>query len=119
MLLVEDDEEVRQLASEILKTCGYTVLATGDPLDALTIAERQGGAIDLLLTDMVLPAMRGSELAQRVCTLCPRMRVLYMSGYTDEMITAANASETARAFLHKPFTPHDLARKISEVLAPR
>jgi CheY-like chemotaxis protein len=119
VLLVEDEEEVRQLAAEILKMCGYTVLETGDPLEALTIGERQTGPIDLLLTDMVMPAMRGSELAQRLGTMCPGIRVLYMSGYTDEMITAASASEPARAFLHKPFTPHDLARKVHEVLARR
>jgi len=119
VLLVEDDEEVRRLASEILKACGYNVLEAGDPLEALTIAERRAGAIDLLLTDMVMPAMRGSELAQRLGALCPTLRVLYMSGYTDEMITAASANGPARAFLHKPFTPDDLARKIREVLAPR
>ena len=119
VLLVEDEEEVRQLAAEILKMCGYTVLETGDPLEAFTIGERQTGPIDLLLTDMVMPAMRGSELAQRLGTMCPGIRVLYMSGYTDEMITAASVSEPARAFLHKPFTPHDLARKVHEVLARR
>ena len=119
VLLVEDEEAVRQLASEILKMCGYTVLETGDPLEALVIVERQTGPIDLLLTDMVMPAMRGSELAQRLDTMCPGMRVLYMSGYTDEITTAASVSEPARAFLHKPFTPHDLARRVHEVLARR
>ncbi len=115
ILLVEDEDEVRRVASEVLRTCGYTVLETSDPLEALTIAERQNRAIGL--TDLVMPAMRGSELAQRLRTTCPRMRVLYMSGYTNEMIEAASASEPARAFLHKPFTPHDLARKVREVLA--
>jgi hypothetical protein len=119
VLLAEDDEEVRRLASEILKTCGYTVLETGDPLEALSIGERRNGAIDLLLTDMVMPAMPGSELAQRLGTTCPGLRVLYMSGYTDEMIAAAAASEPARALLRKPFTPHDLARKVREALARR
>jgi len=119
VLLVEDDEELRRLASEILKTCGYTVLETGDPLEALTIGERRNGAIDLLLTDMVMPAMSGSELAQRLGTMCPGLRVLCMSGYTDEMLAADVASEPARAFLRKPFTPHDLARKVREALARR
>jgi CheY-like chemotaxis protein len=117
VLLVEDDEEVRGLASEILTTCGYTVLETGDPLEALTIGDQRSSAIDLLLTDMVMPAMRGAELAQRLNATCPGMRVLYMSGYTDEMIAVAGAGEPARAFLHKPFTPHDLAKKVREVLA--
>jgi len=119
VLLVEDDEEVRRLASEILKTCGYTVLETGAPHEALRIGERRNGAIDLLLTDLVMPAMRGSELAERLGTTCPRMHVLYMSGYTDETIAATSASEPARLLLRKPFTPHDLARKVRESLAQR
>jgi signal transduction histidine kinase len=116
VLLVEDEEEVRRLASEILKGCGYTVLETGDPLEALTIAERLGGAVDLLVTDMVMPAIGGSELAERLKITCRGMRVLYISGYTDEMITQAGTSGSGRAFLHKPFTPHDLKRKVREVL---
>jgi len=116
VLLVEDDEEVRRLASEILKGCGYTVLETGDPLEALTIAERLGGAVDLLVTDMVMPAIGGSELAERLKITCRGMRVLYISGYTDEMITQAGASGAGRAFLHKPFTPADLTKKVREVL---
>jgi two-component system cell cycle sensor histidine kinase/response regulator CckA len=86
---------------------------------SLTVKLSVGVVLLVLLTDMVMPAMRGSELAQRLGTMCPGMRVLYMSGYTDEMITAASVSEPARAFLHKPFTPHDLARKVHEVLARR
>ena len=116
VLLVEDEEEVRRLASEILKGCGYTVLETGDPLEALTMAERRSGAVDLLVTDMVMPAMGGSELAERLTITCRGMRVLYISGYTDEMITPAGTSGSGRAFLHKPFTPHDLTRKVREVL---
>jgi two-component system cell cycle sensor histidine kinase/response regulator CckA len=117
VLLVEDDEELRRLASEILKTCGYTVLETGDPLEALTIGEQRNGPINLLLTDMVMPVMPGSELAQRLGAMCPGLRVLYMSGYMHEMIAAAAASEPARALLGKPFTPDDLARKVREALA--
>ena len=119
VLLVEDDEEVRRLASEILKTRGYAVLETGDPLEALSIGERRNGAIDLLLTDMVMPAMPGSELAQRLATTYPGLRVLYMSGYTDEMIAPAAANAPARLLLRKPFTPDDLARKVREVLTRR
>jgi PAS domain S-box-containing protein len=119
VLLVEDEEEVRRLASEILKTCGYMVLETGDPLEALSIGARRNGAIDLLLTDMVMPAMPGSEVAQRLATTCPGLRVLYMSGYTDEMIAPAAANEPPRLLLRKPFTPDDLARKVREALARR
>ncbi len=116
VLLVEDEEEVRRLGSEILKTCGYTVLETGDPLEALTIGEQRNGAIDLLLTDMVMPGMRGSELAERLAATNPKLRVLRMSGYADEMVAAA-ASEPAPLFLPKPFTPHDLAKKVRQALA--
>src|SRR5260370_15657198 len=119
VLLVEDEEEVRRIASEILKTCGYMVLETGDPLEALSIGARRNGAIDLLLTDLVMPAMPGSEVAQRLATTCPGLRVLYMSGYTDEMIAPAAANEPPRLLLRKPFTPDDLARKVREALARR
>jgi CheY-like chemotaxis protein len=117
VLVVEDEEDVRRLSSEILKTCGYTVLETGDPLEALTIGEQRNGAIDLLLTDMVMPGMRGSELAERLKATNPRLRVLCMSGYADEMIAAATAGEPTRSFLPKPFTPHDLAKTVRQALA--
>jgi two-component system, cell cycle sensor histidine kinase and response regulator CckA len=118
VLLVEDEDNVRQLSSEILKTCGYTVLETGDPLEALTIGEQRNGAIDLLLTDMVMPGMRGSELAERLAATNPKLRVLRMSGYADEMVAAAS-SEPGRLFLPKPFTPHDLAKTVRQALAGR
>jgi two-component system, cell cycle sensor histidine kinase and response regulator CckA len=115
VLLVEDEEEVRRLGSEILQACGYTVLETADPLEALTIGERQNGDIDLLVTDMVMPGMEGSELAMRLEAMSPRLRVLCMSGYTDQ-IAAVAANQPARAFLPKPFTPRDLAKKVREAL---
>jgi CheY-like chemotaxis protein len=95
------------------KTCGYIVFETGDPLEALTIGEQRNGAIDLLLTDMVMPGMRGSELAERLAATNPKLRVLRMSGYAEEMIAAA-ANEPARLFLPKPFTPHDLAKTVRQ-----
>jgi CheY-like chemotaxis protein len=116
VLLVEDDEELRQLSSEILRASGYTVLETGDPLEALTISDRGDRAIDLLLTDMLMPAMRGPELAERLRAACPGLRVLFMSGYVDDRGGAPPAGEPARAFLPKPFTPHDLTTKVREIL---
>jgi CheY-like chemotaxis protein len=115
VLLVEDEEEVRKLASEILQACGYTVVDTGDPLEALNIGEQRNGAIDLLVTDMVMPAMGGGELATRLETMSPGLRVLCMSGYADQ-IAVVTASHPKRACLPKPFTPHDLAKKVREVL---
>jgi len=114
-LLVEDDEEVRRLGSEVLQVCGYTVVETGDPLEALTIGERRNGAIDLLVTDMVMPGMGGAELATRLEAMSPGLRVLCMSGYADQ-IAAVTADHPARACLPKPFTPHDLAKKVREAL---
>jgi CheY-like chemotaxis protein len=115
VLLVEDEEEVRRLGCEILQSCGYTVLETGDPLAALTIGERQNGAIDLLVTDLVMPGMGGAELATRLEAMSPGLRVLCMSGYADQ-IAAVTADHPARACLPKPFTPHDLAKKVREAL---
>ena len=116
ILLVEDEEEVRQLASEILTGCGYTVLGTGDPLEALVMGERHRGPLHLLLTDMVMPVMRGPALAAQVLSNHPDIRVIYMSGYTESMIGSHGIVEPAGAFLQKPITPDVLARTVREVL---
>lgn len=116
ILLVEDDEQLRQLASEALKTWGYKVLDTGDPIEALAIAERRRGQIHLLLSDMVMPALRGPALAAHLLPLHPEMRVLYMSGYADEMIASRGAIEPPGDFLPKPFTPEALARAVRYAL---
>jgi signal transduction histidine kinase/FixJ family two-component response regulator len=116
ILLVEDEEEVRQLASEILTGCGYTVLGTGDPLEALRMSERHRGPLHLLLTDMVMPVMRGPALAAQVLGCHPDMRVLYMSGYTESMVSSQGIVEPAGVFLQKPLTPDVLARTVREVL---
>jgi GAF domain-containing protein len=116
VLLVEDDDGVRRLASEVLKRCGYTVLETGDPLEALVIHDRHRGQIDLLVSDMVMPAMRGPALAARVLASEPGVHVLYMSGYTDDMIKGSGEVEPAGAFLQKPFTPGALASHVRAAL---
>jgi PAS domain S-box-containing protein len=115
ILLVEDEEDVRKVSSEILHACGYRVLETGDPLEALTIGERPNGAIDLLVTDMVMPGMGGAELATRLETESPELRVLCMSGYADQVAVATD-HQPPRAFLLKPFTPYDLAKKVHDTL---
>ena len=119
VLLVEDDEDLRRLTSEILQASGYTVVEAADPLEALTVCDRPDLAIDLLLTDMVMPAMRGPELAARLSETRPGLTVLFMSGYTEESGGPPRAGEPARAFLQKPFTPHDLTRAVREALASR
>ncbi len=116
ILLVEDEEAVRQLASEILTACGYHVLDTGDPQQALAIGAAHPGKIHLLLTDIVMPGIRGPALAAQALVRYPDMRVLYMSGYADEMIGAHGAAEPVGSFLPKPFTPQSLARAVRSAL---
>jgi signal transduction histidine kinase/CheY-like chemotaxis protein len=119
VLLVEDDEELRRLASDILQAAGYTVVEAGDPLEALVLGEERPGPIDLLLTDMVMPAMRGPELAARLRATRPGLRVLFMSGYADEVAGVGRAGDPAPAFLPKPFSPHELTTKVREILLAR
>jgi PAS domain S-box-containing protein len=116
ILLVEDDEVVRALAARILQECGYKVLESENPEDALQVGERQKEPIDLLLTDVVLPGMSGRKVAEHLAFLRPGMKVLYMSGYTDDTIVRHGVLEADTFFLQKPFTPIALARKVREVL---
>ena len=116
ILLVEDEAEVRQLTCDVLESCGYTVLATGDPREALTIAARRGEEIDLLVTDMIMPSIRGSALAAQLRRQMPDLPLLYVSGYTDEMATSGGKIEPPAPLLQKPFTPAALARAIRDAL---
>ena len=116
ILLVEDDDEVRRLASDILKTLGYTVLDTGDPLEALVLGERHRDEISLLISDFMMPAMRGPALAAHLLLLNSELRVLYMSGYTDGVTGPNGAIEPPSQFLQKPFTPDDLAQAVRDAL---
>jgi len=116
VLLVEDDEAVRALASGILQQCGYKVLESTSPEDALQICERHEETIHLLLTDVVMPRISGPKTAQRMGALRPGMKVLYISGYTDDSAVRAGVVEGDAAFLQKPFTGTSLARAVREVL---
>ena len=116
ILLVEDEEAVRALAARVLQERGYKVLESASPEDALQIAEHQQEPIALLLTDVVLPRMSGRKIAEHLTLLRPSMKVLYMSGYTDDAIVRSGMLEANTAFLQKPFTPAGLARKVREVL---
>jgi CheY-like chemotaxis protein len=111
VLLVEDVQSVRWLAHRSLQKSGYHVLEAGDGAEALAVAERHGGPIHLLVTDVVMPAMGGRELAERLTALRPGMRVLFVSGYTDDVVILNGCH-----FLAKPFTQAALLRKIREVL---
>jgi len=113
---VEDEDELRSVAREILEMYGYAVLEAQRPDDALLIAERHSGPIHVLVTDVVMPKMNGRDLARRLAPLRPETRVLYISGYTDEAIVRHGVLDPGTAFLEKPFTPDELARKVREVL---
>jgi len=117
ILLVEDEEMVRALAQAILERIGYTVLAAKNIKDALRFAQEGPNAIHLLLTDTIMPGMNGPELAQQVLAIRPAIQVLFMSGYTDKVISYTAAQEPGTAFLQKPFTPQTLGDKVREILA--
>ena len=116
VLLAEDEEVVRHLAREILSVNGYKVLEAGNGREALLVSEAHSGEIHLLLTDVVMPKMSGRELTDRIRPLRPGLRILYMSGYTDDAILRHGVLEDGIPFLQKPFTSDELARKVREVL---
>jgi PAS domain S-box-containing protein len=116
ILLVEDDDEVRALARETLDENGYVVIPAADPAEALRLVSSHAGPIHLLVTDVVLPQLSGRGLAERLTPEHRDLRVLYMSGYTDDAIVRHGVLEEGAAFLQKPFTPHTLLLKVREVL---
>jgi PAS domain S-box-containing protein len=116
VLLAEDEEMVRRLTREVLEIYGYRVLVAAGGGAALLICERHEGPIALLITDLVMPEMNGRELAARLASLRPEMKVLFMSGYTDASATGQGEFEDGSDFIQKPFTPVALARKVREVL---
>jgi PAS domain S-box-containing protein len=116
ILVVEDEDGVRALVRKFLERSGYKVLEASNGDQALGIVQEHGHGIDLLLTDVVLPRMSGSELARRLADIAPRTRVLYMSGYTDDAIVHHGVLSAGAAFVQKPFTADVLGRKIREIL---
>jgi two-component system, cell cycle sensor histidine kinase and response regulator CckA len=119
VLLVEDEATLRQLIRECLESSGYTVLEAGHGPEAMALAERHPGTIDLLMTDVVMPGISGRELAEQVMAARPGIRIVYMSGYTDDAVVLHGVLSEDMAFLQKPFTEEALARKVREVLDAR
>jgi two-component system cell cycle sensor histidine kinase/response regulator CckA len=116
VLLVEDEEALAELAREVLELEGYHVLVAGAPHEGLRLATEHPGPIHLLLTDVIMPGMNGRALARALAAVRPDLRVLYMSGYTDDAIVRHGALEAGSAFLPKPFTPASLTRKVRDTL---
>jgi PAS domain S-box-containing protein len=119
VLLVEDEPAVRALVRDILTGYGYTVLEAGSGPEALAFFQGEEGQVDLLITDVVMPAMSGKTLASRLTAARPALKVLFMSGYTDDVIGRHGVLDATVAYLQKPFTPEQLARKVRGVLAGR
>lgn len=116
VLLVEDEDVVRNLCVQVLERLGYKVLYASNGAASIGIAQEYGDRIDLLMTDVVMPGMNGSELATRLVILHPETRVLFTSGYTDDAIVHHGVLDAGVSFIGKPYTPSALARKLREVL---
>ncbi len=116
ILLVEDEANLRYLARQFLEKQGYRVIEAADGAVAMQIAVAHDGIIHLLLTDVIMPGMNGRELAQRVSEIRPNTKVLYMSGYTENVIGHNGTLDAGVRLLQKPFTLHDLKNKVREVL---
>jgi CheY-like chemotaxis protein len=119
ILLVEDEELVRRTAVRMLESLGYTVLVATTPAEALAHAGTPGRPIDLLLSDVVMPDMKGPELARRLLELRPGVPVLFMSGYTANVALTHGVPVGGATLLSKPFTRADLEARVAEALASR
>lgn len=119
VLLVEDEPAVRALTARVLDELGYTVLIAESAKQALDIATDEPNAIDLVVTDVVMPGMGGRELAERIAPLLPKAKILFVSGYANDPIIAQSISDRSVAFLVKPFTRETLASTVRAVLDDR
>ncbi len=116
ILLVEDEDFVRDVTSEVLEMAGYHVLQASNAAEGLKIFERHAGEVHLLVTDVIMPGMNGRELALALKAKAPGLRTIYMSGYTQNIILQDGNSDEISAYLQKPFTLEALSAKVREVL---
>jgi CheY-like chemotaxis protein len=116
ILVAEDEEAVRTLVRRALERQGYVVLEARGAIEALEVARRHQGQIHLLLTDVVMPDRGGREVADAIRAQRPGIRVLYMSGYTDDAVVKHGIEASTDSFIQKPFTPSHLSRKVRNIL---
>jgi CheY-like chemotaxis protein len=116
ILLVEDEQTVRELAAEMLREQGYQVLVAKDGFEALGLAGRLNGNLNLLVTDVIMPKMNGKELADKIAEAHPNLKILFVSGYTDEMIARHGVLEAGVEFIQKPFSSANLANKVYQLI---
>jgi DNA-binding response OmpR family regulator len=116
VLLVEDETSLREMLREVLETNGYSVLGARDGAEALRMAAAHGGPIQLMVTDVIMPGMTGPRLADLFAPTRPGMKVLFVSGYSDESVTRYGLIAPGRAFLSKPFGPEVFLRRVRESL---
>ena len=114
--MVEDEAPLLALAKQLLENLGYTVLASGIPVEALKLARDYNGPIHLLLTDVIMPEMSGRELSRQLTELYPSTKCIYMSGYTANIIANHGILDEDVIFLQKPFTPNAIAKKLRQAL---
>lgn len=116
VLLVEDEPAVLRLAKRMIERLGYAVIDAGSPGEALELARRHAPHLKLLVTDVIMPEMNGRALAERLQPLRPGLKVLFMSGYTADVIARSGMLEPGTHFIQKPFSRQDLSAKIREAL---
>ncbi len=116
VLVVEDEQSILMLITTLMKRLGYQVISVDSPKEALEIGKQQGKALDLLITDVVMPDVTGKELSQQLNEFCPNMKTLYMSGYTADVITHKGVLDRGVNFIQKPFSLNQLSEKVQQVL---
>jgi len=116
IMLLEDEPEVRRIVARILSSRGYEVIEAASPEEAIRLGVRGGARFDLLLTDVVMPKMSGKTCFEEMCRSLPHLKVIYMSGYTSNVIAHRGVLDKGTHFVQKPFTGDALARKVREVL---
>jgi CheY-like chemotaxis protein len=116
VLVADDEPDIRNLVLDVLRPLGYHVLIAASGDEALTASDALQGPVDLLLTDVVMPGMDGKKLADELCSRRPDVKIIFMSGYTDDAIAHHGILDSGVILIQKPLTPGVLARKIREVL---